>query len=135
MGKVPWPTGLRSAWISFAWDNPTAYLAHRADVMRWLVWPPDIYKCMPAWVGVEGPPELLAKLGLTPQQRPADLALYAQVQALAQTPLFRHGYYLLAASCFLWYLEPPNGPPCHNHAASCKRDRLRSEFRLDRCFL
>ena len=101
MGKVPWPTGLRSAWIRLAWDNPTAYLAHRADVMRWLVWPPDIYKCMPAWVGVEGPPELLAKLGLTPQQRPADLALYAQVQALAQTPLFRHGYYLLAASCFL----------------------------------
>ena len=81
--------------------QPDSLPSAPADVMRWLVWPPDIYKCMPAWVGVDGPPELLAKLGLTSHLRPADNALYAHVQAFAQTPLFRHGAYLLAASCLL----------------------------------
>jgi hypothetical protein len=70
-------------------------------VLRWMVWPPDVGRCLPVHVGVSGPADLIAKLQLQDGQRPADRVLFAYSQQFFGTPLFRHGAFLAASGVLL----------------------------------
>lgn len=75
-------------WRRMVRQNPRAWLTHRAAVFGWMIAPPDVRRCLPVSVGVEGPPELLAALQLEQEKRPQDLALYRYAQLFMGTPIF-----------------------------------------------
>jgi hypothetical protein len=77
--------------------EPAAYIAHRLAVFHWMIWPPEILRCIPIHVGVEGLPEMIGALELQAGSRPADRALYRYAKEFFQTPVFKHGAYLFVA--------------------------------------
>lgn len=91
-------------WKAMVLASPGAYLAHRAAVLRWQIWPPDVMQCLPIHVGVEGAPARLAELNLAPGARPGDQRLYAMATPWFETPLFRGGAWILASLAILLIL-------------------------------
>ena len=100
MDRIP-PANLSRVWMEMVLANPASYLAHRLAVLRWMVWPPDVGRCLPVHVGVSGPADLMAKLQLQDGQRPADRVLFAYSQQFFGTPLFCHGAFLAASGVLL----------------------------------
>ncbi len=91
-------TGLDGGqWWRMVRQNPGAWLAHRAAVFRWMVFPSDVRECLPVWVGVDGPAEQISALGLSRGARPQDSALYAYATRWFGTPLFVNGAWALLA--------------------------------------
>jgi hypothetical protein len=88
---------LIAAWARLLAENPLTYLRHRLAVFRWMMWPPDIDKCLPFHVGIDGPADLLARLDMTQSLRPSDNALNAYTSRFVHGPLYRHGVFLVAA--------------------------------------
>jgi hypothetical protein len=91
------PDEVQRIWWAMLVAEPAAYLAHRAAVLRWHLWPPDIMQCLPIHVGVGGPAEAMALLRLSPGTRPGDEKLYRLALPLFDTPLFRHAAWILAS--------------------------------------
>lgn len=84
-------------WWYMVRDNPLAWLEHRAAVFRWMIAPPDVRRCLPVWLGVEGPDTALAALGLSREVRPQDAALYAYSSRWLDTPLFVNATWIVVA--------------------------------------
>ncbi len=82
-------------WGDLVLHHPWLYLAVRAQVFAWTFFTPDISRCAPYFVGVEGFPRFMRDLGLAPRMRPQDLALKNYGSALVGTPVFSHATYAL----------------------------------------
>jgi hypothetical protein len=90
--------------VHFVATRPALYLRNRADIFRWLVLTPDVDACAPYIVGVSGPPQAMAKLGLQPRYNDNDEQLDDYATWLEGTPAFSHVPFLLIAICELAYL-------------------------------
>ena len=91
--KLLWQTpdkAMNAQWRDVILRHPVAYLRHRADVFRWVVLTPDLGKCLPVQVGVEGPADMLKSLNLQPGADLQDQALAAYAQRFYATPVFSH---------------------------------------------
>ncbi len=104
------PDDVLEIWRQMVADNPRAYFAHRLDVLRWLVWPPKVWACLPLHVGVAGRPDLVQALGLPAGVRPQDQTLYDYARKFVGTPVFWHGAYLLGAAALVAYLALQQAP-------------------------
>lgn len=87
--KTPAPV-MREQWLTLISEHPATYLAHRWEVFRWLLAPPDRSRCLPVFVGVTGPPAAMAALDLQPRLDAKDQALAAYAQAFVSTPFYSH---------------------------------------------
>lgn len=76
-------------------SHPRAYLEHRVGAALWLWGARDPRVCLPAHLGVEGIPEQLASLGITPGMRERDREIYAVAQPWFGSPVFRPVTYLI----------------------------------------
>jgi len=79
-----------AAWRDLALHRPVLYLTMRWPVFHWVVAPPDLLQCHPDVVGVDGPKEVLATLGLKAEIRPQDRFLYFYVARFLGTPVLSH---------------------------------------------
>ncbi|CAN5130669.1 hypothetical protein BH09PSE2_BH09PSE2_11900 [soil metagenome] len=82
--------GLETAWRGAVLAHPVAWLRHRAAVFGWMLSPPDLNRCAPVYTGVDGPPDLLARLKLRPHVRLQDMKLERYANAFYGTPLYSH---------------------------------------------
>lgn len=109
MFKTP-REAMRAEWRNLVLRHTDTYLAHRAEVFRWVFLTPDLRACLPQHYGVAGPPDKLADLGLTAGAQPRDLALYAYGQRFYGTPFFSHlafaGLAVLVAGLLLLRRDP-----------------------------
>lgn len=92
---------MRQLWRQLLIHHPAAYLAHRFQFYRWLLFPPQPGRCLPFYVGVFGPPAMLARLGLHETVRPGDQALFDYGKLFLNTPLYWNGAWLLLAAGLL----------------------------------
>ena len=96
-------------WRDIVTQHPDAYLRHRWDVFRWVLTTPKIDSCLPMHVGVGGPEDLAASLGIAIAADPADQALYNYATWFFDTPLYSHVFYaliaLVSAGVLLWRRE------------------------------
>ncbi|WP_269531314.1 hypothetical protein [Chitinimonas sp. BJYL2] len=91
-------------WLDQVRMDPAAYLSHRAEVwLSTLGWY-GVSQCLPYHRGIAGPinhplanEELTGKLGLAPHEGRYAQRIHRAVTRLADTPLYRHWYYLLVA--------------------------------------
>lgn len=91
-------------WLAIVTGRPGAYLAHRWDAFRWVFLTPRLDRCLPVAVGVEGPPDQLAALGLAAGQDAADRRLARYALAFAKTPFYSHAAYALLAATLMGFL-------------------------------
>ena len=89
IGRAP-PGTIFTAWRDLVLRHPALYLTMRWPVFRWVVAPPDLLQCHPDVVGVDGPKEVLAALGLHAEMRPQDRFLYFYVARFIGTPVLSH---------------------------------------------
>lgn len=91
------PEAVSAQWRYILTHDFKAYAGHRWDVFYWTVATPKLERCLPVFVGQEGPPGLLHQLGMFDQVRPQDLALEAYAVNFYDTPLYSHLFYALIA--------------------------------------
>jgi len=97
---------LRTQWLAFIRDEHRLYLRNRVAMFRWVFFTPDIAACVPIYLGVDGPPAVLKRLGLKPRFDVRDMLLQRYGYAFLRTPVFSHLTFLLLALleiCFLCY--------------------------------
>ena len=100
VGAVLWRQSdqvVRAQWLDIVLHHPGAYLAHRFDVFRWVFLTPAIDSCLPLFVGVDGPPDMLKRLEIAPGKDAADRALYNYGTWFLDGPLFSHLSYAVTA--------------------------------------
>jgi hypothetical protein len=95
------PDAMKRQWLEILTRHPSAYLAHRWDVFRQVFLTPDIHRCLPIAVGVEGAPAQLASLGLTAGTDAADLRLADYARRLTATPYYSHAAHALVAAVLM----------------------------------
>lgn len=88
---------LRRSWVHYVLTQPTLYLRNRAEIFRWLVFTPDVDACGPYIVGVSGPAQAMARLGLQSRYNDNDEQLDDYATWLEGTPAFSHIPFLLIA--------------------------------------
>ena len=89
LGDTPEPV-LAAQWRDLVFHHLPLYLGVRASVFAWTFATPDITRCYPFFVGVQGLPRYMRDLGLVPRTRPQDLALAAWGYGFVGTPVFSH---------------------------------------------
>jgi hypothetical protein len=87
----------RRLWWSLVVNHPQRWARHRLRVFRWLTWPPDVDRCLPYVVGVDGQAVTLKALGMIPHLRPQDPDLLRYAQMFQITPVYYNGFWLLVA--------------------------------------
>ncbi len=101
---------LQREWLHLVIEHPGLYLRVRADVFRWVFATPDLKACVPFYVGIDGPPGEMAKLGLTGRFDRRDRALQRYGQAFLRTPVFSHPFFFVVAIgelAFLFFRRRP----------------------------
>jgi len=103
----PMPKELVGAeWRDLIIKHPKAYLAQRLDVFSWVFLTPKLERCLPVFVGVEGPAPLVASLRLINGTDPADISLANYATYFYGTPVFSHLAYaviaLVVTGLLLW---------------------------------
>lgn len=91
------------------WHNLIAahsglYFRVRAEVFRWVFATPDLMACRPVFTGIEGPADVMAKLGVTKRFDRRDAALNYYARAFAGTPVWSHPFYMVLALIMLVFL-------------------------------
>ena len=94
--RVP-DAAMNAQWLDVILHHPGAYLLHRADVFRWTFLTPELVKCLPVQVGVEGPADMLHGLDLQAGADNQDRALAAYAQRFYPTPVYSHLTWALVA--------------------------------------
>jgi hypothetical protein len=85
------PDGLVFAqWRQAVTGHAGLYLATRWAVFAWVLATPDLAACHALFTGIDGPPDVMAALGLQRAWRPQDRAHNAYGLALLHTGLFSH---------------------------------------------
>lgn len=93
VGKALWHVPLEvlaRQWGSLLLSHPGAYLGHRWDVFDAVFMTPHIDSCLPLYVGVDGPPNNMADLKMTPGVDPVDQKLYNYGTLFLDTPAISH---------------------------------------------
>lgn len=93
LGPALWRTGdeaIAAQWRAIILKHPRAYLAHRYDAFRWVFATPEIDRCLPVHLGVAGPPEMMARMRLTPGVDTQDQAEDRWASRFYGTPVFSH---------------------------------------------
>ncbi|MES2256488.1 MAG: hypothetical protein V4559_15795 [Pseudomonadota bacterium] len=98
------PGAIFAQWRQLVFGHPGLYLRERLPVFGWVLAPPDLLVCHPDVVGVDGPPEEMKSLGLTPHIRAQDRLLYLYVARFFHTPVLSHLFYGAIALLFLLLL-------------------------------
>lgn len=88
---------VQTEWRNLILQHPGIYLTHRWAVFRWVFLTPDIARCVPIYVGVSGPPEKLAALGLTASTDAGDMKAYRYSARFVKTPAYSHLSYAIIA--------------------------------------
>lgn len=101
--RTPDPA-MHAQWLDVVTDHTGAYLAHRADVFRWLIAAPDRKLCVPSAVGVTGPPEMLAALGMKPRADARDTDLHRYANLVLPTPVYSHLVWALLGAAAVVFL-------------------------------
>ena len=104
------PGAIFAQWRQLVFGHPGLYLRERLPVFGWVLAPPDLLVCHPDVVGVDGPPEEMKSLGLTPQVRAQDRLLYLYVAHFFHTPILSHLFYGAMALLFLLLLAWRGAP-------------------------
>lgn len=109
LGKALWQVpkaAIQAEWRELVTKHTGAYLAERGDVFRWLLASPRLGACLPQFVGVSGPDDLVSKLQLTNAVDPADISLSNYATYFYDTPAYSHLAYaviaLVAAGFLFW---------------------------------
>lgn len=84
-------------WIEVITRYPAAYVLHRADVFWWVFGTPELGRCLPVTVGIDGPPEMLGQLDLGSGQDVGDRKLLNYATRFFGTPVFSHLTWAAAA--------------------------------------
>ncbi|HEV7339295.1 MAG TPA: hypothetical protein VGO06_25235 [Bosea sp. (in: a-proteobacteria)] len=84
---------ITALWWRLVLEAPSAYARHRLAVVRWTFLPPEPRRCLPVHIGIEGPADLAASLGIVRGTRPSDQALYRYAIGFVDTPTFLAGTY------------------------------------------
>jgi hypothetical protein len=88
---------IAQSWRTLVLEHPALYLQTRLAVFAALVRTPDAFACHFAPVGVDGAPQLMTALGLTPGIRPQDKMLAQYAQAFFATPVYSHLFWAALA--------------------------------------
>ncbi|WP_395673843.1 hypothetical protein [Phenylobacterium sp.] len=94
--KLP-DAAVRAEWLQLITEHPGIYLKTRLADFRWVLATPDIDRCLPVHVGIDGPPQHMARLGMVAQRDGADDQLYNYVTWFLDTPVMSHVAYLVLA--------------------------------------
>ena len=88
---------MHAQWRQVILRYPAAYLLHRADVFRWVFLTPQLDRCLPAQVGVEGPAATIEDLDIESGISPQDRALGDYAKRFYGTPIYSHLTWALVA--------------------------------------
>jgi hypothetical protein len=88
---------LAADWRALVLKHPGLYLRERAAVFRSVFLTPQIDRCVPVCLGVQGPREALDRLGLAGRWSATDSRLLRYDRAVSRTPLYSHLAYALLA--------------------------------------
>ncbi len=102
--RALWQTpkaALAQAWGNMVLHRPGLYVSHRITVFRQVFLTPDIARCGPVTIGVDGPAQIRQALGLTAETSRNAGFLRAYQQAFHGTPLFSHLTYAILALAVL----------------------------------
>jgi 4-amino-4-deoxy-L-arabinose transferase-like glycosyltransferase len=94
-------SAVSAQWFEILIHHPGAYLAHRAEVFGQLILPPIQERCLPVWVGVDGPAERAAQLNLALEIERSDQQLANYATWFYYTPIYSHLAYGLLALAVL----------------------------------
>jgi hypothetical protein len=83
---------LRKEWRATVGGHPSAYLQHRGAVASHVLGMQNLQRCLPLHVGISGPAEALATVGLSPGVGTRAQWLYDRAGLLYGTPFFRHWF-------------------------------------------
>jgi hypothetical protein len=101
---------MQAEWLDLIVRHPKTYLALRTEVFHWVFAPPVIDRCLPVHVGVAGPAQALADLGMPARRSREDVRLYNYVTWFLDTPAYTHVTYAVAALAvglvLLWRRRP-----------------------------
>jgi len=98
------PDTMAAQWRDLILHHPGLYLRVRADVFRWTFLTPDLEQCLPYEVGVDGPPAVMAALGLKERSDARDRALDHYAHVFVGTPVLSHAFFAFLALIALWIL-------------------------------
>jgi hypothetical protein len=98
------PALLRAQWFSVIFHHPLMYLQARADMFGWVLFTPQIDKCLPFTVGVQGPQDELDALNMDPRWDDRDVWLQNYGDAFEGTPVFQHGIFAVLSIIAGWIL-------------------------------
>ena len=91
-------------WHRLVTAHTGLYLRVRAEVFRWIVLTPDLAACRPVYSGIDGPANIMAKLGLKKRFDMRDAALDFYAKRFMGTPIFSHAFFLVLALAVLAFL-------------------------------
>jgi hypothetical protein len=91
------PDTMAAQWRDLIAHHPWLYLRVRAQVFRWVFLTPDLELCVPYEVGVDGPPSVMAELGLKERSDARDIALDHYADIFVGTPVLSHAAYAFLA--------------------------------------
>jgi hypothetical protein len=80
------------------------YLRVRAEVFRWIVLTPDLAACRPVYSGLDGPANIMAKLGFKKRFDARDAALDFYAKRFMETPILSHAFFIVLALASLVFL-------------------------------
>jgi hypothetical protein len=101
---------MRAQWLRIITHYPAAYLLQRADVFRWTFLTPKLEACLPVYVGVSGPQDMLKDLGLSSGADLRGQGLMAYARRFYDTPVFSHLFWALAAVASIVLLSRRRDP-------------------------
>ncbi|MDZ4376411.1 MAG: hypothetical protein U1C74_33925 [Phenylobacterium sp.] len=89
---------VRAEWLRLVTGDPGLYLRVRALAFWQVLATPEIDRCLPLHVGVEGPPAALQALEMAPRRSLDDMRLYNYATWYLDTPAMSHLTYGVAAA-------------------------------------
>jgi hypothetical protein len=113
LGEVLWSlpdAPVRAEWLDLILHRPTIYLRTRLDDFIWVFATPNIDRCLPVHLGVEGPGKALADLHMGPSHSADEGRLYNYFTWFLDTPATSHVAYALLALLVAVLLLRRGGP-------------------------
>jgi hypothetical protein len=101
---------IRDQWIYLVLHHPALYLRVRASAFAWVAFTPQIGRCVPFIVGLDGPADEMRHLGLRQRLDARDHALSNYANLFVGTPVFSHITFGLIAIAALYLLLHRRNP-------------------------
>jgi hypothetical protein len=98
------PGTMGTQWRDLVSTRPGLYLRVRASIFRWVFMTPDVRRCLPYEIGVDGPAPVLAELGLAERYDTRDEVIDHYAKLFIGTPVLSHVFYAVLALVALYIL-------------------------------